>query len=191
MTDPTGTDKAEARKRAYARRKDVHSEARSARACWHLINFLRPMQGKPITGYMAIRTETDPMAAMVHFADYGPVGVPVIKAKGQPLEFHRWEPGCVMQEGPFGASVPAQAEPVVPRALIVPLVAFDNRGHRLGYGGGFYDRTLQSLRAGGAIVAVGLAYAGQEVGEVPVEPTDQPLDAVVTENGVVSFTQHG
>jgi 5-formyltetrahydrofolate cyclo-ligase len=73
----------------------------------------------------------------------------------------------------------------VPDLLLVPLLGFDRRGYRVGYGGGFYDRTLQALRAVGRVRAVGLAYAGQEAEAVPTEPVDQPLDALVTEREIV------
>jgi len=76
---------------------------------------------------------------------------------------------------------------VVPEVLIVPLVAFDARGYRLGYGGGFYDRTLEGLRALRPVLAVGFAFSGQEMAEVPIDPTDQRLDMMVTEQGVVRF----
>ena len=92
-----------------------------------------------------------------------------------------------MVDGPFGARVPAEAEEVVPEVLIVPLVAFDARGYRLGYGGGFYDRTLEGLRAARKTVAIGYAFSAQAMDEVPLEPTDQRLDAMVTEAGVIWF----
>jgi len=80
---------------------------------------------------------------------------------------------------------------LVPEVVIVPLVAFDASGYRLGYGGGFYDRTLELLRANGPVLAVGFAYAAQELPAVPVEPTDQPLDAILTERGLTKFQDFG
>ncbi len=96
-----------------------------------------------------------------------------------------------MVEGPFGAAVPASSEEVEPQVLIVPLVAFDSRGRRLGYGGGFYDRTLERLRSARPTWAVGFAYAAQESESLPEESTDQPLDAVVTEVGELRFEPCG
>ena len=90
-----------------------------------------------------------------------------------------------MVDGPFGAKVPALLDWVDPEILIVPLVAFDRYGGRLGYGGGFYDRTLQQLRAARATLAIGFAYSAQEADDLPLEPTDQPLDMIVTETGVI------
>jgi 5-formyltetrahydrofolate cyclo-ligase len=93
--------------------------------------------------------------------------------------------GSQMEVGPFGIMVPATGAWLVPALLLVPLLAFDAAGWRLGYGGGFYDRTLAALRARAPTLAVGFAYAAQEVPEVPREPFDQRLDAVVTEAGWV------
>ena len=90
-----------------------------------------------------------------------------------------------MEEGPFGAMIPAAGGWIVPEILIVPLVAFDRKGGRLGYGGGFYDRTLAELRASGPVLAIGFAFAAQEAEDLPLEPTDQPLDLIVTEAGVI------
>jgi 5-formyltetrahydrofolate cyclo-ligase len=91
-----------------------------------------------------------------------------------------------MVPGEFGALIPADGAWLQPEVLIVPLVGFDARGYRLGYGGGFYDRTLEALRARGPVLAVGFAFAGQEMPSVPIEPTDQKLDVIVTESGVRS-----
>ena len=89
--------------------------------------------------------------------------------------------------GDFGALIPVEGAWVEPQVLIVPLVGFDARGYRLGYGGGFYDRTLEGLRARGEVLAVGFAFAAQEMAEVPIEPTDQRLDVMVTETAVRRF----
>ena len=94
-----------------------------------------------------------------------------------------------MVEGEFGALVPAAGNWLEPRLLIAPLVAFDANGWRLGYGGGFYDRSLEGLRAQRRTLAVGFAYSAQQVDMVPRDPTDQPLDAVVTEHGLMRLTK--
>jgi 5-formyltetrahydrofolate cyclo-ligase len=174
--------KAALRKAALAARAEAHA-AGQGQAAEILADLLAGERGRVLAGYMAMRSEIDPRAAMA--AHDGPVGVPVIEGKGAPLRFREWSPGARMQPGTFGAEVPAEGAWVEPEVLIVPLVAFDARGYRLGYGGGFYDRTLEGLRARGRVLAVGFAYSAQEVAEVPVEATDQPLDAVVTERGVI------
>ncbi|HPE26678.1 5-formyltetrahydrofolate cyclo-ligase [Albidovulum sp.] len=172
--------KAAARAEAFARRKAAFA-ARSDADCARLSEVLAAHAGKVLAGYMPMRTEIDCLPAMA--AHRGPVGVPVILAAGQPLRFRRWHPGATMVAGDFGALIPESGDWVEPAVLIVPLLAFDRRGYRLGYGGGFYDRTLEGLRAKGPVTAVGFAFAAQEVAEVPTEPTDQPLDLIVTEAG--------
>ncbi|WP_298262144.1 5-formyltetrahydrofolate cyclo-ligase [uncultured Litoreibacter sp.] len=180
--------KASARKAAFARRKEAKSTDRDAAAVAQLLQAVLPFQGRAMAGYMPIRTEVDPVPVMAAMAAWGAVCVPVIKGAGQPLEFHRWEPGCEMVEGAFGAYVPAKAEVIVPEVLIVPLVAFDRQGGRLGYGGGFYDRTLEGLRARGKTTAIGYAFQAQEAENLPLEPTDQPLDMMVTDAAVLRLS---
>ncbi|WP_425098911.1 5-formyltetrahydrofolate cyclo-ligase [Tropicibacter sp. S64] len=173
-----------ARAAAFARRKQAFLTARPGQA-GKLSEVLAGYRGVPLSGYMAIRTEIDPKAAMEEAAAHGPVGVPVILGAGQPLKFARWEPDCELVDGVFGARVPATPEYLEPEVLIVPLVAFSRGGGRLGYGGGFYDRTLEMLRAKRPTLAIGFAFAAQEAVDLPLEPTDQPLDLIVTEDAVI------
>ncbi|MEM7597424.1 MAG: 5-formyltetrahydrofolate cyclo-ligase [Pseudomonadota bacterium] len=180
--------KAAARKAAFARRKDAHAVA-SAGSAAHLSELLAGHRGVPLAGYMPIRTEIDPLPAMAEAAAHGPVGVPVIQGEGRPLEFSRWEPEGALRDGAFGARVPVVDDFFDPEILIVPLVAFDRQGGRLGYGGGFYDRTLERLRARRATLAIGFAYSAQEADTLPLEPTDQPLDMIITEREVIQFDQ--
>ena len=174
-----------ARKAGFARRKLAYQQGLDVAAQAALRSALAPYRGRVLSGYMPIRTEVDPMPVMAEWD--GPVGVPVIQGAGKALAFHRWQPGRTMMDGPFGARVPAGADPVVPKVLIVPLIAFDKHGFRLGYGGGFYDRTLEALRAARETVAIGYAYSAQETDVVPIEPTDQRLDAIATDLGVRWF----
>ena len=178
MTDT----KAAARAAALARRAQVHAAGRSVTR--HLSEVLAGYRGVPLAGYLPMRTEIDPVPALAEAAVHGPVGMPVIVAKDAPLRFRVWTPGCATVPGTFGAPIPESGDWMVPDILIVPLVAFDRQGGRLGYGGGFYDRTLAALRAQRPVLAIGCAYAAQEAGDLPLEPTDQPLDMVVTEQGV-------
>jgi 5-formyltetrahydrofolate cyclo-ligase len=185
MTGSEMTDvKAAARDAAFAARKLAFA-AGQGQAAEILGDYLAGQAGKVLSGYMPMRTEIDPLPAMA--AHQGPVGVPVIVGKGQPLRFREWSPGCRMVEGTFKAMIPEEGAWLEPQVLIVPMLAWDRRGYRLGYGGGFYDRTLEGLRAKGPVLAIGFAFAAQEVEAVPTEPTDQRLDAVVTENGVTVF----
>lgn len=176
--------KAVARAEAFARRAEAFA-AGQGQAAEILADFLAPHAGKVLSGYMPMRSEIDPLPAMaVH---QGPVGVPVIVAKASPLRFREWSPGCKLVEGAFKALIPEEGAWLEPEVLIVPMLAWDRRGYRLGYGGGFYDRTLEGLRARGKVLAVGFAFAAQEVDAVPVDAFDQRLDAVVTEKGVTVF----
>lgn len=187
MSDLTAI-KAAARKAAFARRKLAFEGVHPGRAGL-LSEVLAGYRGVALSGYMPIRTEIDPLAAMAEAAAHGVVSVPVIQAAGLPLLFSRWEPDCAMKEGPFGAMIPKVGDFVEPEILIVPLVAFDAQGGRLGYGGGFYDRTLERLRSCRPTLAIGFAFDAQEADGLPLEPTDQPLDMVVTEKRVLTFSR--
>jgi 5-formyltetrahydrofolate cyclo-ligase len=170
--------KAAARKAALARRQAA-SGTDPGPAQERLLAALAPYSGKVLAGYMPMRGEIDPLPVMA--ANRGPVAVPVIDGKGLPLRFREWSPAALMIDGPFRALIPAEGAWLTPEVLIVPLLAFDRQGHRLGYGGGFYDRTLALLRAGGPITAIGFAFAAQEEKALPAEPTDARLDLIVTE----------
>ncbi len=173
--------KAAARKSALAARKVAYA-AGQGQAAELLADFLSLHRGRALAGYMAMRTEIDPMAAMV--AHQGPVGVPVIVGPHQALRFREWTPGSAMVTGEFGALIPVEGTWIEPEVLIVPLLGFDGRGYRLGYGGGFYDRTLQVLRAKRPTLAIGFGFAAQEVPEVPIDEHDQRLDHMITDQGV-------
>jgi 5-formyltetrahydrofolate cyclo-ligase len=176
--------KAEARKTAFAARKAAFARGQG-QAADLLADLLAAHRGKPLAGYMAMRTEIDPTIAMA--AHQGPVGVPVILGPAQPLRFREWSPGCTMVAGDFGALIPQDGAWIDPQVVIVPLVGFDARGYRLGYGGGFYDRTLAGLRARHPVLAVGFAFDAQELPEVPIDAYDQRLDIIVTESGIRHF----
>lgn len=177
-------EKAAFRAEMLARRTGLFAKGQGE-AARHLREALGPHQGQVLAGYMPMRTEIDPLAAMA--AHQAPVGVPVILGPDQALKFREWTPGCAMVEGAFKAFIPVEGVWIEPEVLIVPLLAFDARGFRLGYGGGFYDRTLEALRAKRPTLAVGFAFGAQEVDAVPIEDTDQRLDVIVTEAGVRLF----
>lgn len=149
----------------------------------HLVAALEPFGGRCLSGYWPMRGEADPLPAM-HGHD-GPLCLPVVTGKAVPLVFRHWDGGDLVP-GPFGTSHPPESARVVtPQVLIVPLAAFDRAGNRIGYGGGYYDRTLQLLRRAGPTVAIGLAFAAQELPAIPAEPFDQPLDLIVTEGQII------
>ena len=142
--------------------------------------------GQAIAGYWPIGSEIDlrPLLRALHGRG-NPILLPVTPPRGQPLAFARWRPGDILAPGRFGTVSPT-GEPGVPDVLLVPLLAWDGQGRRLGYGGGYYDRTLAVLTGRRAI---GCAYAAQQVAEVPAGPHDVRLDAVATEFGVTWFRQ--
>jgi 5-formyltetrahydrofolate cyclo-ligase len=178
--------KAAARSAAFARRKAAHGTVDAAPAQGLLAGLLAAERtGTVVALYDPIRTEIDPRPATVASVGRLRFAMPVIAGTGLPLIFRAWTPGAAMETGPFGVAIPAADDPVVPEVLVVPMLAFDARGYRLGYGGGFYDRTLADLRArGGRVRAIGFAYSAQQVVDLPVEPTDAPLDLVATESGL-------
>lgn len=174
--------KAEARRLAMARRHAAHAAGGDATAA--LLSAVAQVPG-PVAGYLPIRSEMDPLPAMVRLVATREVAVPVVEALARPLRFRLWHPLSSLAAGPLGTRHPEGGEWVRPTVVIVPCLAFDRAGFRLGYGGGFYDRTLEALRAEGPVLALGLAYAAQEMAEVPREPTDQRLDLIVTEAGII------
>lgn len=142
-----------------------------------------------IGAYAALPGEADPHLLLKALVSNGcTLAFPRVEAKAAPLVFHHWKPGRELKKGTFGIAEPSADWPVAhPRILLIPLLAFDARGHRLGYGGGYYDRTLEALRAHGNISAIGIAYAGQEIDSIPDENHDHLLDMVATEDGVRRF----
>jgi 5-formyltetrahydrofolate cyclo-ligase len=139
--------------------------------------------GAIVSAYWPMGDELDPRPLIHRIQGAGhTIGLPVVVAKGAPLMFRDWTPETRFIPGGFKTEVPEPTAPeVVPTILLVPLLAFDLKGYRLGYGGGFYDRTLVKLRASAKIMAIGFAYEGQMVAEVPRAEYDQPLDAILTE----------
>lgn len=138
-----------------------------------------------IGGYHALPEEADPSLLLARLVKLGcEVAFPRVTGKDQPLDFHHVPDGEVLVPGSFGIPEPLAHWPSArPDLLLVPLLAFDRLGHRLGYGGGFYDRTLALLQ----VPAVGIAYAGQEVASLPRRPHDMALTMVVTERGARKF----
>lgn len=180
------SDKAALRAAALAARAAVDEPGlRGATACAHLRAWLAAHAPRAaLAGYFPIRGEIDPRPLLA--AHGGPTGLPVVAGFGQPLAFRAWRLGQPVVPGPFGTFHPPEtAESMQPEVVIVPLAGFDRRGARIGYGGGFYDRTLETLRARGPVLAAGLAFAAQELDRVPAEPFDQPLDLVATESGIL------
>ena len=146
--------------------------------------------GASVGGYCTLPGEADPAPLLRQLRQTGhPICLPRMGGAKAPLVFHRHEEGWPLRRGPYGVYEPDASSPRLrPALVLVPLLAFDAQGHRVGYGGGFYDRTLQVLRQGGTVCAVGVAFAGQEVKAIASEGFDEPLDGVLTEAGFRQFS---
>lgn len=145
------------------------------------------ISGSAIGGYWPIGDEFDPRPLLLRLASQGVgLALPAITEPGTPLSFRSWQPGTPLRPGPLGTSVPEGpdcTDAVI--MLLVPLLAFDRRGQRLGFGGGYYDRTLARLRRRPNFqYAIGIGFAAQRVAQVPAGPTDAPLDAILTEQAL-------
>jgi 5-formyltetrahydrofolate cyclo-ligase len=148
------------------------------------LGFLKRAAGV-VAAYYPVRSEFDCMPLLRRVAAEGWVlALPVI-AGPAPLQFREWTFGARLDIGPLGIPEPVDGRLVVPDVLLVPLLAFDRRCYRLGYGGGHYDRTLAALRGQGAVTAIGLAFDAQEVAQVPVCPYDEQLDWILTPSGAI------
>jgi 5-formyltetrahydrofolate cyclo-ligase len=185
------TTKSSLRATALAARDGLSSEHRAA-AAQTIARRGLPFEivpGAIVAGYSPIRSEIDPVPLMRKLAVPGvQLALPAIVAGDQPLKFRAWSPGDRLQRGRLGILEPsAEAKEVIPDILLVPLAAFDRAGHRIGYGAGHYDRTLEQLRKMKAITAVGVAAAVQEVEAVPALSHDAALDYVLTETQVLDF----
>jgi 5-formyltetrahydrofolate cyclo-ligase len=176
--------KADLRRRALAARQTAHEadpDAGEQLVAHFPFELLAP--GMVVSAYWPLPGEIDPRPLMVELAARGArLALPVIVGPGQPLIFRAWQAGDALEPRAFGLMEPPERAPeLTPDILLVPLLAIDPDGNRLGFGRGYYDRTLAGLRAAGTAVAVGLAYEAQIVAAVPVDEFDQPLDWVVTE----------
>ena len=171
------------RQRMLAAREAWDPEAAGLALMRRVLADAPPPAGAVVSGFWPIGKEIDirPLLHALHERG-NPIVLPVTPKRGNPLSFRRWRPGDVLEPERFGTFRPI-GDPGEPSFLLVPLLAFDRRGHRLGYGAGFYDRTLAALPAGR--YALGVAYAAQEVPEVPAGPTDVTLNAVATERDLV------
>ena len=140
-----------------------------------------------VSAYWPMKTELDLRPLMMSLYNRGfTVALPVVSGKDEPLSFRRWEPDARLVEGPYGTEQPDEKyETVVPTVLLLPLLAFDRQGGRLGYGGGFYDRTVNLLRRTENPVVIGAAFSDQEIDRVPLEETDEKMNFVLTEKEII------
>lgn len=179
------------RRGALAQRDALTPEARADAATAIAARTL-PLELPPgtiVAGYSPINSELDPFPLMRAFARKGAtLALPVIIARDHALIFRAWEPDEGLVRGPLGIFQPSSdADDVDPDIVLVPLAAFDRAGHRIGYGRGYYDRTLQNLRAVKKVTVIGLAFAVQEIETVPRLPHDEQLDCVLTERELMDL----
>jgi 5-formyltetrahydrofolate cyclo-ligase len=176
------------RTRALARRAEAfarHGAAAGAALAQHGLGFLTPAPGSVVSGFSAIKDEIDTGPLLRALAQSGfQLALPVMQGKGAPLLFRAWAPGDAMGEAQWGIAEPLPDKRALePDVVLVPLLAFDAHGYRLGYGGGFYDRSLSRLRKLKPVVAVGVAYDELKVDAVPHLDYDERLDWVLTPSG--------
>lgn len=183
----TGWRKGRARKAAAAARRAAHTADpdAGARLAETFPDEIWPPLHAVVAGYFAIRDEIDPRPLMETFhCEQARLALPCVTGPDHPLVFRSFTPGDELVRGAYGISEPKPGAPEVrPSLVLVPLLAFDRSRRRLGYGAGFYDRTLESLRALGPVTTVGLAYEAQRLTRVPTAGHDVALDWIVTEQG--------
>jgi 5-formyltetrahydrofolate cyclo-ligase len=176
---------------ALARRDAIPVPAREAAAAFIAARDfpIAVARGAVVAGYAPMRSELDPRPLMLRLAkDGATLALPVVTGRDLPLTFRKWTPGDPLVAAALGMLEPTdKAEPVVPDVLLVPLAAFDRLGHRIGYGAGYYDRTLAALRARKAIAAIGLAFAAQGTEKIDTDEHDARLDLILTETGIMDF----
>jgi 5-formyltetrahydrofolate cyclo-ligase len=176
-----------ARIAALARRAGA-DPALGERLALHVLAEMPPPAGAVVAGYWPIGEEIDIRPLLVRLSERGhAIVLPETPRRGEALRFRRWAPGDALMRERFGTFAP-RGEIMAPDWIIVPLLAFDRAGRRLGYGGGYYDRTLKELPM---VPRLGAAFSIQEIPEVPAGPADIRLPAVATENGVIFCTDDG
>ena len=183
------TTKAQQRTAALARRDALPvADRRAAAQKIAQRRFPVPFgEGTVVAGYSPVRSECDPTPLMRSLAGKGvQLALPVVETKSKTLSFAEWRQGEQLAAGPFGILQPGpSALDLEPDVILVPLVAFDRAGHRIGYGVGYYDRALKELRKRRPVIAVGIAFATQEVDAVAADPHDERLDLVLTERELI------
>jgi 5-formyltetrahydrofolate cyclo-ligase len=182
--------KAKLREQALARRDALPAEMRAAAAEAIAARALPvAVKGLIVSGFMPLKSEINPLPLLRKLADAGArLALPAIAGRGKPLIMRAYKFGDELARGQWGIREPKpEAAEVAPDILIVPLAAFDRAGHRIGYGAGYYDLTITALRAKKPVTAIGIAFAAQEIPQVPATERDERLDLVLTEREVIDF----
>jgi len=184
-------EKAVLRRDAAARRDALPADVRKAAAeAIAACAFPLPIsRGTIVSGFMPLKSEINPLPLMKTLAEAGAqLALPKIAGRGKPLVMRAWPWGAPLDAGQWGIREPKPDAPEVePDIVLVPLLAFDRMGRRIGYGAGYYDMTIARLRSLKAVTAVGIAFAAQEVSAVPATPRDESLDLVLTENEAIEI----
>jgi 5-formyltetrahydrofolate cyclo-ligase len=189
--ETVSNQKAELRADAQTRRDSLPANERKT-AAKTIASRKFPLAITPssiISGFMPLKSEINPLPVMQKLAEAGArLALPAIAGRGKPLIMRAWEFGAPLDRGQWGIREPKPEAPEVePDILLVPLLAFDREGFRIGYGAGYYDMTIYRLRALKPVIAVGIAFAAQEVAKIPTTPRDERLDLVLTEREVIDL----
>jgi len=191
MSDAIQAEKEQLRRDAIARRDALPADARhaAAEAIAARAFPLAIATGAIVSGFMPLKSEISPLPLLRRLAGQGArLALPAIAGRGKPLIMRAWDFGAPLERGQWGIREPKPEAPELdPDILLVPLLAFDRAGHRIGYGAGYYDMTIARLRERKAVTAAGLAFAAQEVPQVPTTPRDARLDLVLTEREVIDL----
>jgi 5-formyltetrahydrofolate cyclo-ligase len=194
LTPNKADPKALLRRDALARRGKIEPAARAAfsiRLADEGLRLARVWRPRSVSVFYPLRDEPDTLLLLTALAAEGfATALPVVVGRGSALIFRLWRPGEPTRTGAMSIREPVEDAPIVePDLLFVPLACFDRRGHRIGYGAGYYDRTLTNLRAMKPVHAIGVGYGICEVAAVPYETHDQTLDALVTEQETILFSE--
>ncbi|MYE37820.1 MAG: 5-formyltetrahydrofolate cyclo-ligase [Rhodobacteraceae bacterium] len=190
MTGNISIFKSDLRKAAKSKRSRIYSVKSEKDAQNLLVDYLlrKVNVHQIIASYSPIQSEISPMGAIERLVERGySLCLPVVVERNQPLKFRSWRINDELIVGDYGVSIPNSGNWVVPEVIIVPLLAFDDKGYRLGYGGGFYDRTLEKLKSEKEVKAVGFAFSWQYSADIPWDEYDHKLDTIVTEQGITEF----
>jgi 5-formyltetrahydrofolate cyclo-ligase len=193
MTTPNQQQKGDLRNAALALR-DALAPAERQAAAETIAARAFPVDVAPgtiVSGFSPMKSEISPLPLLRKLGSASAqLALPAIAGRGHPLIMRAWDFGAPLKSGQWGIREPtAEAPEVAPDILLVPLAAFDRAGHRIGYGAGYYDMTIRSLRAKKPVVAVGLAFAAQEIPQVPATERDERLDLVLTEREIIDFRE--
>lgn len=176
--------------------RDNYKKNNNLKACGQaLLNTLISAQVIPpkavIGSYWPVKSEADACALLTYYYEQGHVcALPIVQAANKPLLFREWRPGNLLVSGIYNILTPDETAPfVTPTVLFVPILGFDNRGHRLGHGEGYYDRTLENLRAQHPIIAIGIAFDCQEVDFIPHHDYDQPMNYIITPTRIIEIKE--